>query len=67
MRSAAVHIDWSGLGQVLGVSLVLGVGVVTLFSAGLAFADRGNRTVPAVSFTACVALVLYGIYLVAAH
>ncbi|MFD9706141.1 hypothetical protein [Lentzea sp. NPDC059081] len=67
MRSAAVHIDWSGLGLVLGVSLVLGVGVVTLFSAGLAFAEKGNKVVPAVSFTACVALVAYGIYLVAVH
>ncbi len=62
-----MHVDWSGLGQVLGISLVLGVGVVTLFSAGLAQADRGHRVVPALSFTECVALVVYGIYLVAVH
>ncbi len=62
-----MHIDWTGLAQVLGVSLVLGVGVVTLFSAGLALADRGQRVVPVVSFAACVALVAYGIYLVALH
>ncbi|NKE62799.1 hypothetical protein FXN61_41195 [Lentzea sp. PSKA42] len=62
-----MHIDWTGLGQVLGVSLVLGAGVVTLFSAGIAIADRGHRVVPAVSFLACAALVAYGICLVALH
>ncbi|MET9626588.1 hypothetical protein ABZX92_03905 [Lentzea sp. NPDC006480] len=62
-----MHINWSGLGEVFAVSLVLGVGIVTLFSAGLAVADRGHRVVPAVSFAACAALVGYGIYLVAVH
>ena len=62
-----MNIDWTGLGEVLAVSLVLGAGVVTLFSAGLAVADRGHRVVPALSFLACGALVAYGIYLVAVH
>ncbi|HEX8866357.1 MAG TPA: hypothetical protein VF821_11945 [Lentzea sp.] len=70
MRRPAEHVNWSGLGEVFAVSLVLGVGIVTLFSAGLAVADRGHRghdTVTAVRFAACAALVAYGIYLVAVH
>lgn len=62
-----MHIDWTALGYVFAVSLVLGAGSVTLFSAGLAAASRGNRIVPAASYLVCAALVCCGICLVAVH
>jgi hypothetical protein len=62
-----VHIDWSALGFVFMVSLVLGEGSVAVFSAGLAAASRGHRLVSAASYLLCTAIAGYGIYLVAAH
>jgi hypothetical protein len=71
-----MHINWSGLGEVFGISLGAGVGVVVLFSLGIsalgrresATAEGQSSTAPtaiaAVCFLACVAVVGYGLYLV---
>jgi NADH:ubiquinone oxidoreductase subunit 6 (subunit J) len=70
-----MKIDWSALGQVAVVSLVFGVGLVVLFSVGMAALSRRavagekNNSAPidtavaGVCFTACVAAVVYGLYL----
>jgi NADH:ubiquinone oxidoreductase subunit 6 (subunit J) len=68
-------IDWSALGQVAVVSLVFGVGLVVLFAVGItalsrrAVASEKNNSAPVdtavagVCFAACVAAVIYGLYL----
>ncbi|GAA1569987.1 hypothetical protein GCM10009804_28040 [Kribbella hippodromi] len=72
-----MHIDWSSLGEVAIVSLVFGVGVAVLFALGVnamsrravaidakrqpSFVDTG---VAALCFAACLAAVLYGLYLI---
>jgi len=71
-----MHIDWASLGQVAVISIGVAVAVVVIFSLGiLALSrrdtdiDRGNAATLALTgallcFTACVATVLYGIYLI---
>jgi hypothetical protein len=72
-----MHIDWSALGQVAVVSLLFGVGVAVLFAFGVTALSRRavavdeNRSVSPVDtavaglcFLACVAAVLYGLYLI---
>ncbi|MEU5692870.1 hypothetical protein [Actinosynnema sp. NPDC020468] len=69
-----MHVNWSALGQVLVVALVVGVGVVSLFSLGVLVGDRqttegGTRSSGAsiasiLCFAACAAIVGYGVYLV---
>ncbi|GGP45511.1 hypothetical protein [Saccharothrix coeruleofusca] len=71
-------IDWAALGSVFGVSLVAVLALVTLFAGGLraltareAARSRGGSgtagTATATAcLTACVIVVLFGIYLIVA-
>ncbi|MEU6280687.1 MULTISPECIES: hypothetical protein [unclassified Streptomyces] len=71
-----MKIDWAAIGSVFGVSLVVTVGLVTLFTlgvTGLARRERaaaeGNSAALAVTgayvcFAACAAAVAYGLYLI---
>ncbi|MFI6683346.1 hypothetical protein [Streptomyces sp. NPDC050485] len=71
-----MHIDWAALGSVFGVSLVVTVGLVGLFTLGIvglakqeaAAAGSGNvalaRTSAYACFALCAAAVGYGIYLI---
>jgi hypothetical protein len=71
-----MHINWSGLGEVFAIALLAGVGLVTLFSLGIASLGRRetgeggsatlSTTLAALCFLACAAIVGYGIYLVVA-
>jgi len=73
-----MKIDWSAIGSVFGVSLVATVGLVALFTLGVAGLSRreraaaqGNSAALAVTgayvcFAACAAAVAYGIYLIMA-
>jgi ABC-type nickel/cobalt efflux system permease component RcnA len=72
-----VHIDWSALGLVVVISLVAGCGLVTLTGFGIAAMDqretaqeagRGTATPTAVMilcFLGAIAIIGYGLYLVA--
>ncbi|MEU2388310.1 hypothetical protein ABZ606_27225 [Streptomyces sp. NPDC012461] len=71
-------IDWAALGSVFGVSLVVTVALVGLFTLGIAglsrrdqAAEQGQSAALAVTgayacFATCVAAVGYGIYLIMA-
>ncbi|MFI2639468.1 hypothetical protein [Streptomyces sp. NPDC018610] len=72
-----MKIDWAALGSVFGVSLVVTVGLVGLFTLGIAGLSRRERAVAHgdgggalavtgayVCFAACAAAVGYGIYLI---
>jgi uncharacterized iron-regulated membrane protein len=72
-----MHIDWSALGQVAIASLVFGVGLVVLFAIGITAwsrravaveAKKGgapvDTAVAGLCFAACVAAILYGLYLI---
>ncbi|MBX9363541.1 hypothetical protein ACF09Y_28475 [Streptomyces massasporeus] len=73
-----MKIDWAALGSVFGVSLVVTVALVGLFSLGITGLSRRERAVAeggtaglAVTgayacFAACAAAVGYGIYLIVA-
>ncbi|MCC3779423.1 hypothetical protein [Streptomyces sp. UNOB3_S3] len=76
-----MHIDWAALGQVFGVSLVVTVGLVGVFTLGIigtsrkpAAADAAStggttalaRTGAYTCFALCAAAVGYGIYLIVA-
>ncbi|MEU6543617.1 MULTISPECIES: hypothetical protein [unclassified Streptomyces] len=73
-----MKIDWASLGSVFGVSLVVTVALVGLFTLGIAGLSRRERAVAqgdsaalAVTgayacFAACTAAVAYGIYLIVA-
>ncbi|MCX5080880.1 hypothetical protein ACFC18_18535 [Streptomyces sp. NPDC056121] len=73
-----MHIDWAALGSVFGVSLVITVALVGLFTLGIvgltkrdSAAARGNSAALAVSgayacFALCAAAVGYGIFLIVA-
>ncbi|MDI9834011.1 MULTISPECIES: hypothetical protein [unclassified Streptomyces] len=73
-----MKIDWAALGSVFGVSLVVTVALVALFTLGIAGLSRRERAVAqgdsaalAVTgayacFAACTAAVAYGIYLIVA-
>ncbi|WP_043263796.1 hypothetical protein [Streptomyces sp. CT34] len=75
-----MHIDWAALGQVFGVTLVVTVGIVGLFTVGIVgtsrkpAADGAAATAPAagaragalVAFALCAVAVAYGIYLIVA-
>jgi len=73
-----MKIDWAALGSVFGVSLVVTVALVGLFTLGVAGLSRRERAVAqgdsasfAVTgayacFAACAAAVAYGIYLIVA-
>ncbi|CAM5331413.1 MULTISPECIES: hypothetical protein [Streptomyces] len=73
-----MKIDWAALGSVFGVSLVVTVVLVGLFTLGIAGLSRRERAVTqgdsaalAVAgayacFAACTAAVAYGIYLIVA-
>ncbi|MDO0932059.1 hypothetical protein QQY66_10295 [Streptomyces sp. DG2A-72] len=73
-----MKIDWAALGSVFGVSLVVTVALVSLFTLGVAGLSRRERAVSqgdsaalAVTgaytcFAACAAAVGYGIYLIVA-
>lgn len=73
-----MKIDWSALGSVFGVSLLVTVGVVALFTLGIkglsrhetAQADGGSAALAVtgayVCFAACLAAVAYGIHLIVA-
>ncbi|RLV08171.1 hypothetical protein CTZ27_04910 [Streptomyces griseocarneus] len=69
-----MHIDWAALGQVFGVSLVVTVGLVGIFtlgivgtsspSAGGAKASVLARTGAYACYALCAAAVGYGIFLI---
>ncbi|MFJ5266469.1 hypothetical protein ACIQAC_39045 [Streptomyces sp. NPDC088387] len=74
-----MKIDWAALGSVFGVSLVVTVALVGLFTLGVmglsrrerAVAQAGGGAALAVTgayacFAACAAAVAYGIYLIVA-
>ncbi|MFJ5994654.1 hypothetical protein [Streptomyces sp.] len=73
-----MKIDWAALGSVFGVSLVVTVALVGLFTLGITGLSRRERAVAqggsaglAVTgayacFAACAAAVAYGIYLIVA-
>jgi hypothetical protein len=73
-----VKIDWAALAAVFGVSLVVVLGLVLLFSGGLrawsareaAQERQASATLPTVAalacLLACVTVVLFGIYLIVA-
>jgi hypothetical protein len=73
-----MKIDWAALGSVFGVSLVVTVALVGLFTLGIAGLSRqekataqGGSAALAVTgayacFAACTAAVAYGIYLIVA-
>ncbi|GAA0600590.1 hypothetical protein [Streptomyces crystallinus] len=73
-----MHIDWQALGTVFGVSLIVTVGLVGLFTVGIvglskqqsAAAGKGNvmvaRTTAYLCFALCAAAVAYGINLIVA-
>jgi hypothetical protein len=71
-----MNIDWAAIGSVFGVSLVVTVGLVTLFTLGVNGLARRERaaaegdsaalavTGAYVCFAACAAAVAYGLYLI---
>lgn len=71
-----MKIDWAALGSVFGVSLVVTVALVGLFTLGITGLSRRERaaaqggsaalavTGAYVSFAACAAAVAYGISLI---
>jgi hypothetical protein len=73
-----MKIDWAALGSVFGVSLVVTVALVGLFTLGITGLSRqekasaqGGSAALAVTgayacFAACAAAVAYGIYLIVA-
>ncbi|WP_406461221.1 hypothetical protein OH768_40025 [Streptomyces sp. NBC_01622] len=73
-----MHIDWAALGSVFGVSLVVTVALVAVFTLGITALSRRERaTVQGDSanlaltgayacFAACAAAVAYGIYIIVA-
>ncbi|MGD3104770.1 hypothetical protein [Streptomyces sp. YGL11-2] len=75
-----MHIDWAALGQVFGVTLVVTVGIVGLFTVGIVgtsrkpAADGATTTAPGTgaragalaAFALCAVAVTYGIYLIVA-
>jgi hypothetical protein len=73
-----MKIDWEALGSVFGVSLVVTVALVGLFTLGIKgltrqerAAAQGDSAALAVTgayacFAACAAAVAYGIYLIVA-
>lgn len=73
-----MKIDWAALGSVFGVSLVVTVALVGLFTLGVAGLSRRERAVAQgesaalavtgayAAFAACAAAVGYGIYLIVA-
>ncbi|MGY0066523.1 hypothetical protein ACWZEH_06775 [Streptomyces sp. QTS137] len=73
-----MKIDWASLGSVFGVSLVVTVALVALFTLGITglshrerAAARGGSATLAVTgayacFAACAAAVAYGIHLIMA-
>ncbi|MEU9600623.1 hypothetical protein AB0E06_27900 [Streptomyces sp. NPDC048109] len=73
-----MSIDWAALGSVFGVSLVVTVALVGLFTLGIVGLSRQERAVAQggtaalavvgayACFAACTAAVAYGIYLIVA-
>ncbi|MCZ4515880.1 hypothetical protein O3Q52_48820 [Streptomyces sp. ActVer] len=73
-----MKIDWAALGSVFGVSLIVTVALVGLFTLGIvglskreSASAQGNTATLAVTgayacFAACAAAVAYGIYLIVA-
>ncbi|WP_328559724.1 hypothetical protein [Streptomyces coelicoflavus] len=73
-----MSIDWAALGSVFGVSLVVTVALVGLFTLGIVGLSRQERataeggsaalavTGAYACFAACMAAVAYGIYLIVA-
>ena len=72
-----MHINWSALGEVALVSLLFGVGLAVLFALGVTAMSRRavaidekrqpsfvDTSVAALCFAACLAAVLYGLYLI---
>ncbi|WP_019067446.1 hypothetical protein [Streptomyces hokutonensis] len=73
-----MHIDWAALGSVFGVSLVVTVALVAVFTLGITALSRRERataqgdsatlalTGAYACFAACAAAVAYGIYIIVA-
>ncbi|MEV7285982.1 hypothetical protein AB0O01_15660 [Streptomyces sp. NPDC093252] len=73
-----MEIDWAALGSVFGVSLVVTVALVSLFTLGISGLSRHERAVESgggaalavtgayACFAACLGAVAYGIYLIVA-
>ncbi len=73
-----MHIDWAALGSVFGVSLIVTVALVGLFTLGIVGLSKGESasaqgtsatlatTAAYTCFAACAAAVAYGIHLIMA-
>ncbi|TSB15274.1 hypothetical protein [Streptomyces benahoarensis] len=76
-----MSIDWAALGQVFGVTLVVTVGIVGLFTVGIVGTARprqegaaatagapstGARIGGLAAYAVCAAAVAYGLYLIVA-
>ncbi|MEV0739274.1 MULTISPECIES: hypothetical protein [Streptomyces] len=73
-----MDIDWAALGSVFGVSLVVTVALVAVFTLGITALSRRERataqgdsatlalTGAYACFAACAAAVAYGIYIIVA-
>lgn len=59
-----MKIDWMALLTVFGATLITSLGVVVLFVLGIRALSSGSKPGAVVSFGACSAVVLYGLYLI---
>ncbi|MEV5507379.1 hypothetical protein [Streptomyces orinoci] len=64
-----MHIDWVALGQVFGVSVLMTVGLVGVFTLGIVGTSGSSRSVAAragayACYALCAAAVAYGIVLI---
>jgi hypothetical protein len=61
-----MHVNWSALGLVFVVSLVVTIVVTLLFAAGIVAKGRGRLAVAIASFSACGVVTLFGIAVILA-
>ena len=61
-----MKVDWTALLLVFGVSFGTVLGLVVLFSLGLRAVAASRRVAAGACFTACTAVVGFGIYLIVA-
>jgi hypothetical protein len=61
-----MHVNWTALGLVFLVSLVVTIVVTILFAAGILAKGRGHLGVAIASFSACGVVTLFGIAVILA-